>query len=379
MDSRALAVDAGLAVVVAAAVAMLVAVGLPGGSQRADAVSYLFAVAVGALLLLRRRAPRLVLLATAAALVAYHAAGYPPVGLAVPAAAAFYSAAAAGRSRWAAGTGVALLALASAVRVALGQHPGLVLGYDLPVTAGLLAAAVALGALVHAQRRLRAETERRSRAVAAERVAEVSWRAEQERVRVARELHDDIAHRLTVISLHAALAAETLRDDPATAEPAVRTVAATSREALAELRHTVAVLRSGGPDADAPPAGLARLDALVASAEGAGLRVDVERRGDLAGLPAVVSAAARRVLQESITNVLRHAGARHAQVTLCREAGVLTVRVRDDGRGAAAARDGFGIRGMRERVAQLGGTLSAGSGPDGGFAVEATIPVADPA
>ena len=372
-----LRVEGGLAVAVSLVVAALVSVDLPGGSRPADAGAYLFAAALGSLVLLRRRAPLAVLMATATTLVVYHAVGYPPIGLAVPGAVAFYSAAEAGRTGWSAGTGLGLFGLSSAVRLLQGGAPAIVLGYDLPINAGLLAMAVALGATVHARHGWQAEIERRTRAVAAERAAEAARHVDQERVRVARELHDDIAHRLSVISIHAALAAETLHDDPAAAEPAVHTIADTSRAALAELRRTVAALRTGGDDTDGSVAGLDELGTLVESAAGAGLRVDVERHGDLSGLPPDVSVAARRVLQESITNVLRHAAARRAGVTLRRQPGLLSVHVSDDGHGGVDTGDGFGIRGMRERVALLGGTLSAGPAPEGGFVVEATIPVPD--
>lgn len=371
-------VDAGLAIVVAAVAAVLAAVDLPGGSRPAGPGAYLIAVALGAFVLARRRAPVVVLLATAATLVAYHAVGYPPVGLAVPGAVAFYSAAEAGRVGWASGVGLGLLGLASAVRLLQGDAPGIVLGYDLPSNAGLLGAVVALGALVRARCEWHAEIERRTRAVAAERAADAARQLEQERVRVARELHDDIGNRLSVISIHAALAAETVIDDPATAQPAVLTILSTTRAALGELRRTVAVLRASGDVPPTPAEGLEAVDTLVRSAAGAGLRVDVERRGDLAGLPADVSIAARRVLQEAITNVLRHSGAGRATVTLCRHAGLLTVRVADDGRGAGPdAVEGFGIRGMRERMVLLRGCLTTGSGPGGGFVVEATVPVPD--
>jgi signal transduction histidine kinase len=377
VTSRQLGVDAALAVAVSLVVCALMSIGLPGGSRPVDAGAYLFAAALGSLLLLRRRAPLAVLMATATVLILYHAVGYPPVGLAVPGAVAFYSAAEAGRTGWSAGTALGLFGLSTAVRLLQGGAPGIVLGYDLPINAGLLAMAVALGAMVHARRGWQAEIERRTRAVAAERAAEAAHRLDQERVRVARELHDDIAHRLSVISIHAALAAETVHDDPVAAETAVRTIADTGRAALAELRLTVAALRTGGDEADASTAGLDELGTLVESAAGAGLRVDVERHGDLSGLPPVVSVAARRVLQESITNVLRHAAARRAGVTLRRQPGLLRVRVSDDGHGGVDTGDGFGIRGMRERVALLGGTLSAGPAPDGGFVVEASIPVPD--
>ena len=375
MNGQDRKVDLGLALGVAVTIGGLIAADLPGGSRPPGPAAYAFAVAVGALLLLRRRHPVVVLLVTTAGLIVYHALGFPPIGLAVPAAAAFYSAVEAGRAGWAVSTAVALVGLATTYRLVEGDDPGIVVGYELVANAALLAAVIALGEMVRSRRGWHAELRRRVRLAEAEREAEGAHRIEQERVRIARELHDVMAHTLTVVAIHADVAIESVRDDPGAADAAARTIRTASKQALGELRGTVGVLR--GPaalPAWTPAAGLDDLDRIVESAACAGLNVDVERCGTPVGLPAMVDITAHRIVQESITNVLRHAQATRATVAVGHQPGVLTIRVSDDGRGGADAGGGFGIRGMRERVSLLGGALSAGPGANGGFVVEAMLP-----
>ena len=168
------------------------------------------------------------------------------------------------------------------------------------------------------------------------------------------------------------MATEALRDDPGGAEAALRTIRAASGEALGELRATVGLLR--GPAASEPRdpvAGLAQLDRIVGSAADSGLAVAVRVEGQPVQLPVVVDAAVHRIVQESITNVLRHAHATSAAGELRYEPGALTVRVTDDGRGGAANGSGYGIQGMRERVALLGGNV--GEADDGGPGVEVVV------
>jgi signal transduction histidine kinase len=225
----------------------------------------------------------------------------------------------------------------------------------------------------------------RDEAAAAEaRRAEDARRAvADERVRIARDLHDVVAHHLSVIVVQAEAAQEVLAADPDRAESAMGTVADTARGALGELRRVLGVLRSD-PGDRAPQPDLASVDDLVAAVRQAGLAVDVRTEGRERPVAAVVGLTAYRVVQEALTNVLRHAAARRAEVALAFETDALVVTVSDDGRGAATGAGanavgngaGHGLAGMRERVATLGGSLDAGPRGGGGFAVRARLPLA---
>ncbi|MGH4012624.1 MAG: histidine kinase [Pseudonocardiaceae bacterium] len=371
-------VDVVLGALVFAAMATAITAGL-GTSRPPPAAAYGFAVGLGALMLVRRRWPIGTLLVTAAALLGYYALNYPPVGLAVPVAAALYSTAEAGLLRWAIGTAVGLVAVSTFFRIREGDDLAYLLGYEFAVTATLMAAVIALGDSVRSRRRWRAELRRQARAAETEREQEAARRVEQERLRIARDLHDILAHTISIVSLHSDVAREALRDDPAAAETALLAVRAASNDASRELRSTLKLLREPGAAAGRePPAGLAALDDLVRAATEGGVTVELHLAGEAVPLPAVVDATAHRIVQESITNVLRHAGAHTATIELHYAPDTLTVRVADDGHGgpAGSSDQGYGIAGMRERVALLGGVLHTGNRPDGGFVVEASFPLA---
>jgi signal transduction histidine kinase len=197
-----------------------------------------------------------------------------------------------------------------------------------------------------------------------------------ERLRIAREVHDVVAHAMVAINVQAGVAAHRLDQDPEQARSALRAIKDTSGEALTDLRATLGVLR--GDDAEAPvapAAGLGDLEELAAGLRAAGVQVDMTV-GELGELPAAVHAAGYRIVQESLTNALRHAGAAHVRVAVRRDAGAVLLEVRDDGGAAATANGagGSGVRGMRERARALGGTLEAGPADGGGWRVEATLP-----
>ena len=210
---------------------------------------------------------------------------------------------------------------------------------------------------------------------------EARRQADAERLRVAQEVHDVVGHGLAAITMQAEIALHLLEKQPAQASQAQEALVAisrTSRESLDELRATLGAVRRGGDTDDRSPApGLARLDDLVARTRAVGVPVTVEVDGPPTALPAAVDLAAYRIVQEALTNVLRHAGAATAEVRLHRGEEQLTVSVTDTGRGSAptSATAGHGLAGMSERVSALGGSLSAGPHPDGGFRVTATIPV----
>jgi signal transduction histidine kinase len=236
---------------------------------------------------------------------------------------------------------------------------------------GWIIAVPAVGAVVANNRRTRAETavalaETRRRSVA------------EERLRIARELHDAVGHHLSLINVQTAAALRKLKKDPEFAtEETLQVIAETSRMSLRELRTIVGILREADEGAPTGPGpSLEQLPTLVDAARASGL--DVELRVDgRAELPVAVDAAAYRVVQEALTNVLRHAKAKRVQIKIVTGTSTLAVAVADDGAGDAkgGSRLGNGLTGMRERAESLGGTFDAGPREDGGFLVEATWPL----
>jgi len=207
----------------------------------------------------------------------------------------------------------------------------------------------------------------------------------EERLRIARDVHDVVGHSLAVITMQAGVALHLL-DKERSAQPRPDRVAEsldairkTSREALAELRTTLEVFRSDSDEPLSPVPGLGRLDDLVERLRAAGRDVTVVREGadDLEALPAAIDQAAFRIIQESLTNVVRHADAAHATVEVAAHAGTLTVQVRDDGPASSVPTDGNGIRGMRERAKAVGGTLHLAVGKPSGLVVRADLPLVD--
>ncbi|MGP3964955.1 sensor histidine kinase [Nonomuraea sp. 3N208] len=223
--------------------------------------------------------------------------------------------------------------------------------------------------LAHLSERLRHEQEDKARRAVTE-----------ERVRIARELHDLVAHHMSVIVIQAGLARYVLGSDLATARSALTTIADTGSEAMGEMRRLLSVLRIDMDDDDAdgydPAPGLQRLDQLVERLRSAGLPVEVSITGPVHPLAPGIDLCAYRVVQECLTNVLKHAGPATAWVSLHYGA-ELELRVTDDGRGAAATpqENGHGLIVMRERVKLYKGTVAAGSKPSGGFEVVVTLPL----
>jgi signal transduction histidine kinase len=212
--------------------------------------------------------------------------------------------------------------------------------------------------------------------------------ATSERLRIARELHDMVAHSIGVIAIQAGAGRRVIDSQPTEARNALDAIEATSRETLADLRRMLTALRQSEPGRAGPaddrvlspldPApGLADVGRLAAAIRDAGVRVDVCWRGQWRPLPAEIDHSAFRIIQESVTNVVRHAGTGHCQVSIDQRDGELSIEVTDDGRAGAGDRagSGYGITGMRERASLLGGQLSAGPRPGGGFRVAARLPV----
>jgi signal transduction histidine kinase len=220
----------------------------------------------------------------------------------------------------------------------------------------------------------RTRRERASR-LESERQANVQRTAAEEQARMARELHDIIGHSVSVMTIQAAAAGDAFDSRPAQVREALRAIETTGRETLAELRRLLAGVQ---PDGFAPAPGLDSLDALADRVRSAGLAVELSIDRGPEPLPPSVDLSAYRIVQEALTNTLKHAHATTARVDVREAGGTLEIDVVDDGQGAPALTPGHGIIGMRERAALFGGHLSAGPAPGGGFAVRARIPVEEP-
>jgi signal transduction histidine kinase len=211
--------------------------------------------------------------------------------------------------------------------------------------------------------------ERRRREADAER----AQRSEQ-RIAIARDLHDVLAHNISLMNVQASTALHLLDTHPEQARPALEAVKHASSEALTELRGVLEALRH--PDSRAPAPTLARVEELATQAAAAGLEIETTVQGEPRPLPAGVELAAYRICQEAVTNVIRHAGARNAQLTVAYGDDELSVEIVDDGRGSeGSSGGGNGLPGMRERTAAVGGSLEAGPRPEGGFRVAARLPL----
>ena len=201
-----------------------------------------------------------------------------------------------------------------------------------------------------------------------------------ERARIARELHDVIAHSVSVMTVQAGAARLLLDEDPERARGPLLAVEETGRQALAEMRRLLGILRGDEqPAALAPQPGVADIGSLVEQLGAAGLPVDVVVEGDAQELPPGIDLAAYRVVQEALTNALKHAGAARAEVSICYETTVLELSVTNDGRVPRNGRGGHGLVGMRERVTLYGGEFEAGPRREGGYAVRAMLPTDRPA
>lgn len=206
-----------------------------------------------------------------------------------------------------------------------------------------------------------------------------------ERTRIARELHDIVAHSVSTMVVQAGAAEQVVRDDPELVRRALATIRTTGADALGEMRRVVAMLRDADDEAAAgdgdraPQPGLDRLSALLAATRAAGLDATLEVRGVPQGLPPGLELTGYRVVQEALTNARRHAGAAAVRVVVEHEPAELRITVSDDGAGSGAAgrggSGGHGLVGMRERVAMYGGRLDAEDGPHGGFVVRAVLPL----
>jgi signal transduction histidine kinase len=383
-----LLIDSGLALLVTAANITAISVASEPDSRPPNALAYALGVAIGAAALARRRWPLGVLLASTTLLLLYYSLNFPGIPPAMALSVALYTAVDAGYLRW--GTAIAVFFLSAGLFVVVGRKhgPGLLEVAQMAQQAALFAVVILLGEVVRNRRRYQDEVQERLRRTAADQEREAARQVAEERLRIARELHDVMAHTITAINVQSSLALEALDDAPAQARSAVSAIRTASREAMAEIRATVGLLRQDEDESAprAPTPELDQLDGLISEAQRAGVRVEMTITGEARPLTATVSAAAFRIVQESLTNVVRHAQAHSVKVALRYDVAGVGISIADDGICAqtetqagkesnqSSAQGGHGLRGMQERVAALDGRLSAGPQPGGGFLVEAWLP-----
>jgi signal transduction histidine kinase len=342
----------------------------------ATPLSYVLMVFAFAPLALRRRFPLVVLAVVTAAAALYSAMPNPPSILFIAPLIAVYTVGVERDRR----TVVVSAVAAATMLVGASFVVGGVSGFwtSLVVTTAPIAVAASFGDATRVQRAYVAAIELRAAEAERSREEEALRRVDEERLRIARELHDVVAHSLSIIAVQSGAAVHVIDSDPAQARRSLDAIRLTSKEALDELRSMLGVLRTQG-DADAPLApvpGLERIEDLVEPVRAAGYEVRVITKGSLADVPMLVDASAYRVVQEALTNVVRHAGPAKVDVAVIRDVDTLTVSVDDDGRGSAGALPGgHGLTGMRERVTALGGTFSAGPRDGGGYSVRASVPL----
>lgn len=251
------------------------------------------------------------------------------------------------------------------------------------VVTALAVGSWSLGENVRTRRAYLAQLEERARRLELERGENARRAVEEERARIARELHDVVAHHVSAIAVQAGAAAEIVERNPQRAGEALRFIQETSRQALAEMRAMLNVLRGGddgNSDAErAPQPSLTQVERLIGQSRAAGLPVTLQVEGAARPLPEALDVSAYRIVQEALTNSLKHAGAARALVLVRYAAEALELEISDDGHGplrsSNGASEGRGLIGMRERVALFGGELAAGPAPSGGFRVRARLPL----
>ena len=360
----------------------IIAVGMVGTShisaesseRPVDALTFIVVGMAGGSLLARRRWPLATLLVVAAALAVYTARDYPggPVYLTGPV--ALYSFATANERRVAYVAAGAMTAMLMAVRLVTRPSLG---GDDLLLLAWAAAAVLAADAMRGRRERAAAALERR-RYMDEHREGETKRRLAEDRLQIARDLHDSVAHSMATINVQAGAASRVIGRDPQQATEALEAIRIASRDVLNELAAMLDVLREGDAALRQPTPDLGQLGALVASSRRAGLDVAVTAEGDLGEISPAISTTAYRIVQEALTNVIRHSGTDRATVTVSRQQGQgLDVEVADLGAGLASPANegsGMGLVGIRERAAVTGGSCEVGPRPEGGFRVRVTWP-----
>jgi signal transduction histidine kinase len=334
-------------------------------------LAYVWALGLGLLMLIRRSLPAVVLLLTTLGYFTYYMAGFPAIGVAVPIAAAVYSAAEAGRMVLAGLASAVVLGGSTAFRLASGQPAAFVVGYELVGHAALLVAVIALGYSIRARRAIQMRIDQVTRLASHQARVSSEDRLRDDRVRLSRELHDSLGHSLTVAALYVNVAAEAADQDEQRA--AMARVRGALSDSIANLRSTVTLLRSPTTDDDQPQLG--DIAGLVAPLATAGYDVQVAIDQQISLDQSIVSTAFR-VVQEAVTNILRHSDASTIEVTLEPvEPATIRVTVADNGSRRRPPRfvPGHGLDGMRERVEAVGGHLRVDTTSQG-WRIDASLP-----
>jgi signal transduction histidine kinase len=339
-----------------------------------DGLAVVLLLAVTVPYVVRSRYPFGVFVTTYVALVLYVGLGYNEGLLPIFVLVGMYAVGAHRSARTAVSSFV--IAIAGLLALLPSDAPGF--EADNVLTSGaLFGAAVLFGSTVQA-RRLRLEAlEQRTEALEREQEEEARRAVADERLHIAQELHDVVAHSMSVIAVQAGAGRHVIDQDPEAAKQALENISSTSRASLGELRRLLGVLREEGEGATyAPVPGLNDLADLVGDVVAAGVPVVTDVEGDLDSVPPAIAFTGYRLVQEALTNVMKHAGPATATVQVGCGTDRLRIEVRDDGRGVNARSDGtgHGLVGMRERVAVFGGTLDAGPVAGGGFRVAAELP-----
>ena len=345
------------------------------GVRALDPLGYLLVAAAGGALAWRTRAPTATFAVTLALGVAYQGAAYPGGPDPLPVIVALYTIAARGSRQRA--LGLSLLATVALVGARAIAGPAVI---DSPLLIAFPTAVVAAlyaGQIVANRRAAQVEVAQVAAAADRERERDTERRVAGERLRIARELHDVVAHNISLINVQATMGVHLMSEQPSEAAAALAAIKTASKQALRELRYILDVLRESDDNEPTSPApGLGQLDALITSTRQAGLPIQVTTSGTRQQLPATVDVAAYRILQESLTNALRYAAPATAQVTVDYGPGTLSLTVSDEGTTSTSTTStGHGIAGMRERAAAVGGTLHAGPRQPHGFTVRAELPL----
>jgi signal transduction histidine kinase len=343
-----------------------------GVDRDADALAVAFGVLATAPLALRRSAPLLVVAVTSIGIVLAAARGYPVAAGGLGPTLATTSAAYLTGRRGAIVAGVTFaVATFVATHLALGGDPGE--GVQLTTSLIIAALATLAGDVLRT-------LHQRNRELDALRAVEAREAVAQERVRIARDVHDVVGHALVAITLQARAGRRLLERDPRLAGETLREIDELATSALGETREAIGRVREPAEEIELrPQPRLADLDELVARLQEDDLRVELRRDGDVSHVPPLVQTAAYRIVQEALSNVVKHARPATAVVTVAATAGAVDVDVRDDGANPAAfasdGPDGYGLAGMRERAVQCGGSMQAGPDPAGGWRVHAALPL----
>ncbi|MEO9174874.1 MAG: histidine kinase [Gaiellales bacterium] len=367
------AVDAWLAGALTMLILVWAAVFSHGDSGSAVVEQICIVLLAGSTLARRRREPRAVLAAQLAAVLIEGAAGVAQVaGIGVVVACYTIASVSSWRTTVTAGG----LATATLV-VSRVLHGGVAAGVLVSVVVLTVAAACVFGLYIGTRRAYVEQLDERAARLEREHQLLAERIVSEERARIARELHDVVAHHVSLMVVQGGAVRETLGGEHPLA-PTLDALSGTGRQALGELRRLLGLLRAESDVEHAPQPGLAALDELAAQVQASGLVVEIVRTDDAGPLPPGIELSAYRIVQEALTNAIRHGQARSAIVTVSRTEASLELSIVDDGRGAGAPQTsgGHGIVGMRERVALYDGTLELGPVPGAGYAVRASLPIA---